>query len=161
MGAVAGRTTSCAQATQAYVVDQPARARSGQFEDSDGGVTRNATATDRAALHRTAGISSFGRRPSVHTQWPGTGRKGAMPVFDQFYASQVASLSMATRSNRLNQAAGAALLDRIGPAIVLVHSQSGPFGWLIGDTPPKLVKGYRQHRAQRPAVPRSGVQGCT
>jgi pimeloyl-ACP methyl ester carboxylesterase len=35
----------------------------------------------------------------------------------------------------------AALLDKIGPAIVLTHSQSGPFGWLIADARAKLVKG--------------------
>jgi pimeloyl-ACP methyl ester carboxylesterase len=40
-----------------------------------------------------------------------------------------------------NQDAAAALLDKIGPAIVLTHSQSGPFGWLIADARPKLVKG--------------------
>jgi pimeloyl-ACP methyl ester carboxylesterase len=40
----------------------------------------------------------------------------------------------------MNQQATAALLDRIGPAIVLTHSQSGPFGWLIADARPKLVK---------------------
>jgi pimeloyl-ACP methyl ester carboxylesterase len=39
-----------------------------------------------------------------------------------------------------NQAAGAALLDKIGPAIVLTHSQSGAFGWLIADARPQLVK---------------------
>ena len=43
-------------------------------------------------------------------------------------------------TQRLNQAAGTALLDRIGPAIILTHSQSGPFGWLIADTRPNLVK---------------------
>jgi pimeloyl-ACP methyl ester carboxylesterase len=43
-------------------------------------------------------------------------------------------------TQRLNQAAGAALLDRIGPAIILTHSQSGPFGWLIADARPSLVK---------------------
>jgi pimeloyl-ACP methyl ester carboxylesterase len=32
------------------------------------------------------------------------------------------------------------LLDKIGPAIVLTHSQSGPFGWLIADARPSLVK---------------------
>jgi pimeloyl-ACP methyl ester carboxylesterase len=36
--------------------------------------------------------------------------------------------------------AAASLLDRIGPAIILTHSQSGPFGWLIADARPKLVK---------------------
>src|SRR5207248_11074262 len=35
---------------------------------------------------------------------------------------------------------GAALLDRIGPAIILTHSQSGPYGWLIADARPTLVK---------------------
>ncbi len=42
------------------------------------------------------------------------------------------------------RAAGAALLDRIGPAIVLTHSQSGPYGWLIADARPTLVKGLLQ-----------------
>jgi pimeloyl-ACP methyl ester carboxylesterase len=74
-----------------------------------------------------------------HTQWPGTGQKGD-PAFDQFYASQVESLADGDESERLNQQAGAALLDRIGPAIVMVHSQSGAFGWLIADARPKLVK---------------------
>ena len=44
------------------------------------------------------------------------------------------------RNPALNQQAAAALLDRIGPAIILTHSQSGPFGWLIADARPKLVK---------------------
>ena len=44
------------------------------------------------------------------------------------------------QTQRLNQQAVAVLLDRIGPAIVLTHSQSGPFGWLIADARPKLVK---------------------
>jgi pimeloyl-ACP methyl ester carboxylesterase len=39
-----------------------------------------------------------------------------------------------------NKEAGAALLDRIGPAVVLTHSQSGAFGWLIADARPRLVK---------------------
>src|SRR5262249_56820135 len=39
-----------------------------------------------------------------------------------------------------NKDAGAALLDKIGPAIVLTHSQSGPYGWLIADARPQLVK---------------------
>jgi len=42
---------------------------------------------------------------------------------------------------RLNREAGAALLDKIGPAILLTHSQSGPFGWGVADARPKLVKG--------------------
>jgi pimeloyl-ACP methyl ester carboxylesterase len=37
--------------------------------------------------------------------------------------------------------ASAALLDRIGPAILVTHSQSGPYGWFIADARPNLVKG--------------------
>jgi len=37
--------------------------------------------------------------------------------------------------------AGAVLLDRIGPAILLTHSQGGPFGWTIADARPKLARG--------------------
>jgi pimeloyl-ACP methyl ester carboxylesterase len=45
-----------------------------------------------------------------------------------------------TRVEELNRAAGAALLDRIGPAIVLGRSQSGPFPWLYADARPDVVK---------------------
>ncbi len=124
---------------EVYVVDQPGRARSGQFEDAYGPATRNATTRIE---QRFTAPRDFKLWPQAerHTQWPGSGRKGD-PVFDQFYASQVASISSGDRIEELNQAAGAALLDRIGPAVVLVHSQSGPFGWLIADARPQLVKG--------------------
>ena len=38
------------------------------------------------------------------------------------------------------RAAGSALLDRIGPAILITHSQGGPSGWLIADARPKLAR---------------------
>lgn len=124
---------------EVYVVDQSGRARSGQFEDSYGEVTRNATGRIE---QRFTAPRDFKLWPQAerHTQWPGSGRKGD-PVFDQFYASQVASISNGNKIEELNQAAGAALLDRIGPAVIMVHSQSGPFGWLLADARPELVKG--------------------
>ena len=33
-----------------------------------------------------------------------------------------------------------ALLDKIGPAILLTHSQSGPLGWPVADARPDLVR---------------------
>jgi len=41
---------------------------------------------------------------------------------------------------RMNVDAFAALLDRIGPSIVLVHSQSGQYGWPLAQARPALVK---------------------
>ena len=38
------------------------------------------------------------------------------------------------------QAAGASLLDRIGSAILVTHSQGGTHGWLWADVRPELVK---------------------
>jgi pimeloyl-ACP methyl ester carboxylesterase len=40
----------------------------------------------------------------------------------------------------LNRDATVALLDRIGPAVVLIHSQSGAYVWPIADKRPNLVK---------------------
>jgi pimeloyl-ACP methyl ester carboxylesterase len=63
------------------------------------------------------------------------------PVFDQFYASQVAYVGSPVETELHVQQAGAALLDRIGPAILVTHSQAGTFGWLLADARPALVKG--------------------
>lgn len=40
-----------------------------------------------------------------------------------------------------NKAADVALLERIGPCILVTHSQSGPYGWVAADARPDLVKG--------------------
>ncbi len=123
-----------------YVADQPARGRSGQSPSFYGDYVRrpggNKPVEARFTAPETAKLWPQAER---HTQWPGTGQRGD-PSFDQFFASQVESLADGDEAERLNQQAGAALLDRIGPAIVMVHSQSGAFGWLIADARPKLVK---------------------
>jgi len=124
-----------------YVIDQPERGRSGHtskvFEEEGSLILYDTLRTEQRftapAKHKLWPQSRH------HTQWPGSGEKGD-PVFDQFYASQIEAIKDRTEIERLNQDAGAALLDKIGPAILLTHSQSGPFGWLIADARPKLVK---------------------
>jgi pimeloyl-ACP methyl ester carboxylesterase len=44
------------------------------------------------------------------------------------------------RQQAVSRDAMVALLDKIGPAIVLVHSQAGPIGWATADARPNLVK---------------------
>ena len=75
----------------------------------------------------------------LHTQWPGKGEPGD-PAFDQFYASQVPSIENFTLQQTLNRDAIVALLEKIGPAILLTHSQSGAFGWPVADARVDLVK---------------------
>jgi pimeloyl-ACP methyl ester carboxylesterase len=121
-----------------YVVDQVARGRAAQWAQANGPVT----AANLARLEqRFVAPERFNQWPQahLHTQWPGTGKPGD-PSFDQFYASQFPSLVDFTLQQALNRDATAALLDRIGPAVLLVHSQSGAFAWPIADKRPSLVK---------------------
>jgi len=121
-----------------YMIDQPARGRSAWQPGIDGKLT-TFPAERIEQLFTASEVLGSWPQAKKHTQWPGSGRMGD-PAFDAFYATQVEYLADNAETQRLNQAAGAALLERIGPAIILTHSQSGPFGWLIADARPKLVK---------------------
>ncbi len=125
-----------------YMIDQPMRGRS-PWHPSDG-PTRMSTAPQVAGQFTAGAVLGSWPQAKKHTQWPGEGagkgQKGDA-AFDAFYATQVETLISPEETQRYNQAAGAALLDRIGPAILLTHSQSGAFGWLIADARPALVKG--------------------
>src|ERR1041385_9086490 len=121
-----------------YVVDQTGRGKSAYHADIYGPTTRgNATGLQQ----RFTAVQLYNLWPQahLHTQWPGSGLMGDLS-FDQFYASEVPGMASAVTQQSTMRAAGAALLDRIGPAIVLTHSQSGPYGWLIADARPQLVK---------------------
>lgn len=125
-----------------YVVDQPARGRSA--DAGNVGSLNRFTADIIEQRFTAAAKFKLWPQAELHTQFPGEGpNKGQRgdPVFDQFYASQVQLLRPNSVSEQLVRDAGAALLDKIGPAIVLTHSQSGPFGWVMADARPKLVKG--------------------
>jgi pimeloyl-ACP methyl ester carboxylesterase len=120
-----------------YVIDQPGRGRAAYQADVYGpldppdieNVQRRFVAPERYNLWPQA---------RLHTQWPGKGAPGD-PIFDQFYASQLPSIP-AANATILNRDAIVALLDRIGPVIVMTHSQSGAFGWPVADMRPDLVK---------------------
>ena len=121
-----------------YVVDQVARGRSPHSSQAHG-------ATKPFGLNfieqRFIGSERFKQWPQahLHTQWPGTGKPGD-PVFDQFYASQFPSILSFPKQQELNRDALVALLDKIGPAILLVHSQGGAFSWPVAEARPNLVK---------------------
>lgn len=121
-----------------YVVDQVGRGRSGFFTDVYGKTRRPHT---RAMMQRFSVPEDSHLYPQahLHTQWPGKGKPGD-PVFDQFFASQVEDIADVSRIETLNRAAGAALLDKIGPAIVLVHSQSGPIAWGMANDRPRQIR---------------------
>jgi pimeloyl-ACP methyl ester carboxylesterase len=121
-----------------YVVDQPGRGRSGYLVESYGpwkvpdgeGGQRRYLAQAKYKLWPQA---------HLHTQWPGSGApddavtlqmtSGYLPEIEDFSKQQV-----------LNRDALVALIDKIGPAILMVHSQAGAFGWPVADARPDHVK---------------------
>jgi len=124
-----------------YMIDQPMRGRSA-WHPGDG-ATRMFTAQQEEFQFTANAVRGTWAQAKKHTQWPGDGpNKGQKgdPIFDAFYATQVETVISNEVTQQRNQDAGAALLDKIGPAIVLTHSQSGAFGWLIADARPQLVK---------------------
>jgi pimeloyl-ACP methyl ester carboxylesterase len=72
-------------------------------------------------------------------QWPGTGAIGD-PNLDQLMAAANAAPQDNVMAHTLWASRGAELLDKIGPAIVQVHSAGGPFSWIVANERPKLVK---------------------
>lgn len=122
-----------------YMVDQPARGRSAWHPGVDGELRMYGAQQLERLFTASAALGNW-PQAGLHTQWPGSGRIGD-PVFDAFYASQVESLKSDVETQNATQKAGAALLDRIGPAILLTHSQSGLLGWAIAEARPDLVKG--------------------
>lgn len=71
------------------------------------------------------------------TQWPFDPDDAA--AFDAFIAPYGPIPADLAESQRLDADRLARLLDRIGPAIVVTHSASGPDGWLLADLRPGLV----------------------
>lgn len=120
-----------------YLTDQPSRGRSPWFP---GLGSMDIASTARVEQLFTA-ISSHNRWPQskLHTQWPGTGKVGD-PVFDSFYATQVQRQTDVLILEAQNAKAYTALLDKIGEAHVVTHSQAGAYGWRVGDLRPHLTK---------------------
>jgi pimeloyl-ACP methyl ester carboxylesterase len=120
-----------------YVVDQVGRGRSA-YHPSYGPLRQPGVENVR---QRFVAPEAFGLFPQarLHSQWPGVAEPGD-PVFDQFMAAQQHSIASYPKQQELMREAGAALLDKIGPAILLVHSQAGAFAWPIAQARPELVK---------------------
>jgi pimeloyl-ACP methyl ester carboxylesterase len=121
-----------------YVVDQPGRGRAAYQASLYGPATEVNLASVEKRFVAPERYSLW-PQAHLHTQWPGRGEPGD-PVFDEFYASQLPSIQNFTLQQALNREAILALLERIGPAILLTHSQSGAFGWPVADARPDLVK---------------------
>lgn len=117
-----------------YVVDRPGHGRS-PYHPAVLGPIEGAAPTYEF-VHRL--FCHGAGRPG--SQWPGSGEIGGDPALDQLMASQGPALPTFAENEEQMRRCGAELLDRIGPAVLVTHSMGGPFGWLVADARPGLVK---------------------
>ncbi len=121
-----------------FVVDQPGRGKSPYITAVYGprGVPNLRSIEDLFTAMERANLWP---QAHLHTQWPGSGLPGDY-AFDQFFASQWSGMSALAQEQTTSRAL-VALLEKIGPAFLITHSQSGPHGWEAADAQPDLVKG--------------------
>jgi pimeloyl-ACP methyl ester carboxylesterase len=128
-----------AQGYAVYLVDQVGRGRSPYVASVYGESRLN---TSRFLTERFVAVARYRLWPQarLHTQWPGSGEPGD-PIYDQMQAQELPDIVNAVLREQLNRDAGVALFDKIGPAVLFTHSQSGAYGWAMADARPALVKG--------------------
>lgn len=143
-----------------YVVDRPGHGRPPFHPELHGPFPAQAPTLEGISGRFTPPNPTSSNKPlpfqHLHTQWPGKGTAGS-PDLDQFVASQGGSYVSVplppgtpagaafgagqSIAHEVWRERGAMLLDKIGPAIIMTHSAGGPFGWLVAEIRPNLVKG--------------------
>ena len=115
-----------------YLVDRPGHGRAPYHPDALGPIGNMPMLTQVTRdLMNAAGAPS--------RRWNGTGDVGD-PFVDQFMTGQNAAPRDGARMMQFWRSRGAELLDRIGPAVIQTHSAGGPFGWVVADERPDLVR---------------------
>ncbi len=144
-----------------YVVDRPGYGRAAAGAEELGELGPAPTPASLAALLRPAPDQLPTADP--HTQWPGP---GGPPEHDPILAAMLTRarpIPLDLRlAHELERHAGAALLDRIGRAILITHSAGAPAGWLMAAARPDLVRGIVSpwsRRGRRSAPPRDRGPG--
>ena len=120
-----------------YVVDQPARGRS-TYNSEFGPLTDPGGSLRVQQLFAAPERFNLWPAAHLHTRWVGPAVDGD-PTFEQFLASQAAAIDN-TLQEELTADALIALLEKIGPSILVPHSQPGLAAWLVADRRPDLLK---------------------
>ncbi len=137
-----------------YLVDRPGHGRSPFHPDALGEI---GPVVNYDALTRDTVTSA--RIPNK--QWPGTTGDIGDPLVDQLMAAANAAPRNGQLAQDLWRRHGAELVDRIGPCIVMTHSAGGPFGWIVANERPNLVKALASFEgATAPLVGQGGAPGA-
>jgi pimeloyl-ACP methyl ester carboxylesterase len=134
-----------------YIVDRVGHGRAIYHPDALGPI---------GPVFNYASITVDFKRAAVepNRRWVGTGDVGD-PLIDQFQAGQNSTPTDNALAQRLWARGGGELLDKIGPAIVMVHSAGGPFSWLIANERPGMVKAILNVEGASPLFAPAGKNG--
>jgi pimeloyl-ACP methyl ester carboxylesterase len=121
-----------------YVVDQVGKGRSAYFPSLYGPKAMTEMSNNQSR-YVAQGKFKLWPQAHLHNQWPGDDSLDA-PAVKQLVASQLPSIRDFHRQQELNVAALIALVDKIGPSMLMVHSQAGAFGWPVADARSDKVK---------------------
>jgi pimeloyl-ACP methyl ester carboxylesterase len=136
-----------------YLVDRPGHGRSPYHPDALGEIGPLVTYD---LLTRDTVTSAH----MPNKQWPGTTGDIGDPLVDQLMAAANSTPRDAQLAQTLWRSHGAELVDRIGPTILVTHSAGGPFGWLVANERPNLVKAVVSFEgATAPLVGQGGAAG--
>jgi pimeloyl-ACP methyl ester carboxylesterase len=123
-----------------YVVDRPGHGRAPFHPDVLGPMGSLFPYELISALFTNAASGPMAHPTAhLHTQWPGSGDVDD-PALHQFAAGTSSMLADVPTAHAIERERGAALLDEIGPAILMTASAGSPMGWLTADARPSLVK---------------------
>ena len=114
------------------LVDRPGQGRSPYHVDTLGPMGPPFTYEGGRKIYYPADADG------AHTQWPFASDDAE--AADQFIAGYGPLPADLAASEDMDADRLARLLDRIGPAVLVTHSASGPSGWLAADRRPGLVK---------------------
>ncbi|WP_307672198.1 alpha/beta fold hydrolase [Streptomyces sp. V4I2] len=117
-----------------YVVDRPGHGRSPHHPDVLGDVA------PPLPLEFASFLFAPPEAAGTQTQWPWD-RTLDGEEFQQLTSAMGFFMADFAEAQRLDGERLAALLDRIGPAVLITHSAGSPGGWLAANRRPELVKG--------------------
>ncbi len=126
-----------------YVVDQAGRGRSGYNPTAINRAKANGDTSGMPTITiatREAAWNSYRLGPKFPEFWPDS--RFPKEALDHYF-SQAAPMADGTLPGEFGSHTVAgliALLEKIGPAVVLVHSQSGTYGLAVARAKPELVR---------------------
>src|SRR5579871_2656896 len=120
-----------------YVVDEPGCGRSAYYPDVDGPLRSSSAIRDDEFIDNPERYLLW-PQAKLYTQKPDS--QGVSALETQYMSQPKESIPNGKHMDEASRDALAALLDRIGPSIIIAHSHGGQFAWLAADMRPKLVK---------------------